>query len=164
LDDGPSDTSRHEKESIVRNLPVQDREYLLEPLEAALNDLRDIIEGDPSLFASSYEVHDSTTTGNVRFKLSGADTVLIDASLNKPGRKERFKRYWDEDGTLFIAELTIQHLGSREVRVYRIYFEEGLEKISSYGRVAFDGKPLPEEWVTICPTAEEVDYLLAKLP
>ena len=152
-------------EGILRNLPTQDREYLLEPLEGAFDDLREVAEYDPSLFESKYSIDTNGYEGEVRFKLRGSDTALIDARIRTANTKEHHQQYWDDEGHLFLLESTIHYVdvnGSKtSSRAYRLYFEEGLQRLSAYGKVSFDGDPLPDDWVTICPTREEQQFLLS---
>lgn len=92
------------QEKITRNLPTQDREFLLKPLEASMDDIRHIIENDQSLFESSYDFDSNGVSGNVRFKLSGRDTFLMYVTLSKISRMEKHQHFWDNKGELFLLE------------------------------------------------------------
>ena len=155
---------KHEK--IIRNLPTQDREYLLKPLEASMDDIRAIIENDQSLFESDYDVDTNGINGNVRFKLSGRDTSMIYAVLQLAHRTEVHQRFWDDKGELFLAETEVvwknPNTGEEDKRAYKLYFEEGKELISSYGKVSFNGKPYSSSWVSIQPTKEEIGFVLSQ--
>ena len=155
---------KHEK--IIRNLPTQDREYLLKPLEASMDDIRSIIENDQSLFESDYDVDTNGIKGNVRFKLSGRDTTMLHAVISRSNRTEIHHRFWDDKGDLFLAETEVIWLNSEgmetDKRTYKLYFEEEKELISSYGKVSFNGKPYQSSWVSIQPTKEEVGFVLSQ--
>lgn len=152
------------QEKITRNLPTQDREFLLKPLEASMEDIRHIIENDQSLFESSYDFDSNGVSGNVRFKLSGRDTLMIVATLIDGMKRETHQRFWDGRGELFILESETTWLSAnhetQEKRAYKFYFEEGYSLISSYGKAAFDGADYSSSWSSIQLTAEEFRYIL----
>lgn len=155
---------KQQKQAIIRNLPTQDRAYLLEPLEAALDDIRDIVDNDPGLFESNRAIDTLGWKGELNFRLNGADTVKVDLKIESDTKRERHWRYWDENGELFFMESTIKYLDDEgnptDQRAYRLYFEENQAMISAYGRNSFLGKPLPNEWRTITPSPEELNYLM----
>ncbi|MDB4105017.1 hypothetical protein N9545_05770 [Salibacteraceae bacterium] len=152
------------QKQIIRNLPTEDRQYLLEPLEASLDDVRSIIENNQSLFESDYDIDSNGIKGNVRFKLSGRDTSLIYAFLSDGFRRETHQRFLDDKGELFFDESEVLWLNQEgdvvDKRAYKLYFEEGKELISSYGKVVFNERDYPSNWVTIQPTKEEVKFVL----
>lgn len=156
---------KHEK--ITRNLPTQDREYLLKPLEASMDDIRSIIENDQSLFESDYDVDTNGITGNVRFKLSGRDTVMIIARLNEGLKQEVHKRFWDDQGHLFLLESEIKWSSIdgqiMEKRAYKLYFEEQYSLISSYGKTAFNEADYPASWSSVQMTPEEFRHMLYRV-
>ncbi|MEQ9186928.1 MAG: hypothetical protein RLP15_04280 [Cryomorphaceae bacterium] len=153
-----------QKESIVRSLPTQDRQFLLQPLESALDDVREITDNNPGLettVGSRKEGEKSLTFSITR---DGQDTAKIEASISASHSQERHLYYFDRAGEIYLLESKLIRLddqGNRaEARAYRIYYEENLVQLSAYGKAAFDGMKLPEHWVTICPTQEEEAYLL----
>ncbi len=152
--------------SIVRSLPTQDRHYLLEPLEAALDDLREVVEYNPSLETAEETTQEEGMKVVSTYRLNGKDTVMIDHEVEHPFLRERHQRYYDERGEIFLLESNIVHLAADgspvEKRVYRIYYEDGLVQLSAYGKVAYGENSLPKDWVTICPTKEEETYLLSR--
>jgi len=152
-------------EQIIRNLPTEDRQFLLKPLEASMDDIREIIENDQTLFESDYDVDTNGIMGNVRFKLSGRDTSMIYGVLRLAHRTEDHQLFWDDKGELFLAETEVEWKnpsnGVEDKRAYKLYFEEGKELISSYGKVSFDGKPYAASWVSIQPTKEEIEFVLS---
>lgn len=150
------------RESIIRNLPTNDRAFLLEPLEAAWDDLREITDHDPGLFESSRDIDSAGFHGNLAFKLNGADTVFVHLRIAGDFMTESLSAYWNDEGHLFLLEARISYGQPRvgHQRAYRLYFDEYNALLSAYGKASFDGKTLPNEWRTICPTEDELDYLI----
>ncbi|NQV51584.1 MAG: hypothetical protein HQ500_00285 [Flavobacteriales bacterium] len=155
-----------QEQSIVRNLPTQDRQYLLEPLEAALDDLREVVEYNPSFETVEETTHEEGKKVVSTYRLNGEDTVMVEHEMERPLLRERHQHYYDERGAIFLLEAKIVHLAADgapiEKRVYRIYYEEGPVQLSAYGKVAYGENALPKDWVTICPTKEEETYLLSR--
>lgn len=156
-----------QKESIVRSLPTQDRQFLLQPLESALDDLREITDNNPGLETTEVSSEEGTGALTLSVTRDGEDTAKIEASIIGPHSQERHLYYFDRAGEMYLLESKLIRLdgqGNRlEARAYRIYYEENLVQLSAYGKAAFGGMKLPEHWVTICPTQEEEAYLLSRI-
>ena len=150
-----------QEEQIIRNLPTTDREFLLQPLETALDDLRKVIENDPGLD----DVEESEGGRTLLLRMSGTDTAMLELQLDLGHAKEKHLRFWDDDGELFMMESTIKRYDQNgdavEKRAYRVYLEEGNAQLSAYGRVSYGDNTLPRNWVNVCPTEEELAYLLS---
>lgn len=155
------DLRPRQEEQIIRNLPTTDREFLLQPLETALDDLRQVIENDPGL----EEMVETADNRTLMLRMSGEDTAMMVLKLDLGYSMEKHLRFWDDDGELFMIETTIKRFDEQgndvEKRAYRIYLEEGNVQLSAYGKVAFGDEPLPQNWVNNCPTQEELNYLLS---
>lgn len=154
----------NEPDAIIRNLPTKDREFLLQPLEAALDDLREIAEYDPSLETVEEAFSGPGRAGTYTLRKNGQDTAMMVLEIETTSSREKHARYFDDQGDVFLLESTIVRLDNTgepvEKRAYRIYFEEEEVQLSAYGKVACGDHPLSKNWVMICPTAEELEFLL----
>jgi len=152
------------EEAIIRNLPQQDRDFLLEPLEAALDDLRALADENEALSEESYGVDTLGWRGKKIVGLSDSDTVRLYLEIAQAQKREFHWRYWDDESELYYMESTIQYLNPDgsigDQMAYRLYLEEGGVLISSYGRKAFAGSELPDAWRAAEFSPEELNYLL----
>lgn len=158
-----------EQNAIIDNLPINDRELLLGPLESALDDLKKSIEQSESYFASSEEWTGENYSGKLDFKLDGSDTVMVHLNMTSvEGKLEEHDWFYDKDGHLYYSEHFFKNpsfgLGqSPNERHYKFYFEEHQVLISSYARMAFDGKAATEDWTPTCLTKEEELFIQGRL-
>jgi hypothetical protein len=153
-----------QESGIIRNLPTQDRDFLLEPLEAALDDLRKLADDNDALTEETYAIDTLGWKGKKVLGLYEEDTVRLYIEIQQPQKREYHWRYWDDESELYYMESTIQYLnpdgGVNDQVAYRLYLEEGGVLISSYGRKAFGGGDLPEAWRATEFSPEELTYLL----
>ena len=153
-------------EALIDNLPISDRDLLLEPLESALDDLRKGIEDSEVYFASEREINHDGYSGTMRYKLDGADTVMVDFEWsNGTGSTERNRYFFDKKGQLFYSEhKVVDALGLSGVKTssweLKFYYD-GETLLSSYGRQGFNEKP-NEEWTPVCLTSEEENFWLSR--
>lgn len=158
-----------EDSSIADKLPTKNRDFYLEPLENAFDDLKAMIDIDESYFSEK----DTWTQGDVKasifYKLNGNDTALAKLEIQGKGNlKEVHSWYYDKDGHLFYSEHEITNVDygfeqGPSHRNYKLYFEEKGPLLSVYARTSFDGIPLPQEWTPVKITDEETHYLRSRL-
>lgn len=160
---GVEDFKVKEEQGVLRNLPTSDREYLLEPLEAAFDDLREVIENDPALFDSERSIDSNGIKTVGKFRLNGSDTVMMDLRRHYDNKREKFLAFRDDSGALLLIEAhlvwTTEGGDPLDRRSFKFYFDEGEILLSAYGKTAFNGAALPVDWVTIMPTPEELAYI-----
>ena len=157
------------QESIADKLPIKNRDFFLEPLESALDELKEMFDFDESYFSETDVWTQGEVSGKIFYKLNGNDTAL--AKLEIAGRgnlKEVHAWYYDKNGNLFYSEHEITNVDygfeqGPSHRNYKFYFEDNGSQLSAYARMSFDGNPLPEEWTTVTMTDEEVSYLSGRL-
>lgn len=152
---------------ILQNLPISDRDLLLEPLERALDDLCDVIRLDESTFASSAEVTENGQKAVMSYKIDGKDTIYLRAELSSAYGSERHEWFAYEDGQVFFAHHTFDNpsFGATEAashREYKFYYEDNGAQLSAYARVALDGGSVPDIWTPVCLTREEERALAAR--
>ena len=156
--------AKEDEPSILRNLPEQDRDFLLEPLEAALDDLRKLADENDALTEEKHVVDTLGWKGKKVVGLDEGDTARLYLDIKQAQKREQHWRYWDKEGELYYMESTIQYLnpdGSTGDQVaYKLYLEEGGVLISSYGRKAFGVEELPDVWRAAEYSPEELTYLL----
>lgn len=158
-----------EKESIVDKLPESNREYLLGPLESAMDDIKSIVDKDEAYFSESDTWNEGDVKGSIFYKLSGNDTALARLEISGKGNlKELHSWYYDKNGNLFYSEHEITNVDygfeqGPSHRNYKFYFEDNGSLLSAYARTSFDGNPLPEEWTAVRMTNEETTYLNGRL-
>lgn len=155
---------KEEAPSIIRNLPTQDRDFLLEPLEGALDDLRALADNDPSITEEVDQIDTIGWKGQRVLGKSAEDTVRIYLDVERSGQRERHWRYWDDDGELYYLETWIQYRNQdgrpQDQVAYKLYLEEGGVLISSYERRSYNGESLSESWRSSSFTPEEMNYIL----
>lgn len=152
---------------IVDNLPIPDRDLLLEPLESALEDLRESILQDESHFSSSYAVNTGNVSATVRFKLDGADTLMVSVEAGAGTLREYHEQFFDDGGYVFYSfhrfEQTVQGVDARiPLKEYKFYFEDKGVQLSAYARVASEGGDTGE-WTPVCLTPEEEKFIRGRL-
>ena len=158
-----------EEESIGDKLPTKNRDFFLEPLESALDDLKEIVDIDESYFSETDTWSEGEVTGSIFYKLNGNDTALAKLEISGRGNlKELHAWYYDKKGNLFYSEHEITNVDydfeqGPSHRNYKFYFEDNGTHLSAYARMSFDGNPLPEEWTTVTMTEEEATYLKNRL-
>jgi hypothetical protein len=158
-----------EQNAIINNLPVNDRELLLGPLEGAFDDLKNNIEQSESYFASSSDWSRNNQSGKLDFKLDGSDTAMSRVRIrNGQVETERHEWCFDENGHLFYSEhfFDTPSFGLNQgatKRHYKFYFEENNVVLSTYARMAFDGNSAPEVWTPVCLTTEEQSFIQGRL-
>lgn len=161
---GEETTDSNEQQTIIRNLPVQDRDFLLEPLEGALDDLRSIAETDPRYETKTIRVDTLGWKGLKKIRHNNNDTAMLDLQISQATKQERHLRYWDENHELYYLESTLIYLDSKgetmDQFAFKAYFEEGQVLISAYSRSAFAGEKLKGPWRTVAPMPETMQYLL----
>ncbi|MEZ4720921.1 MAG: hypothetical protein R2813_03485 [Flavobacteriales bacterium] len=165
--DEPQQQKPHQP-TILDNLPVNDRDLLLAPLEHAMDDLRANIVADESFFASSVSWRDGHMVGRMEFKLDGPDTMMVRATIiGKTPMEEEHFWFYDKEGQLFFSE---HHMRNMEfgyettpvTRDYKFYFEETGSLLSSYGKVGYN-TTAEEEWAAVCLTEQEEKFLQSRL-
>ncbi|MEX2597087.1 MAG: hypothetical protein WEC59_09195 [Salibacteraceae bacterium] len=153
-------------QSMIRNVPTDDRAFLLKPLEAALDDVREITDKNSELFESEEQIDSSGRKSRMQYALDEADTVKVVLEIERPGKVEKHWRYWDKDNVLYLMETRITYLNDKgeadDQRAYRVYLEANRGVISAYSKSAFEGKELSEEWRSTSLSPEELDYLLGQ--
>jgi hypothetical protein len=154
----------NDEETIIRNLPVQDRDFLLEPLEGALDDLRALAESDPRYETQTIRIDTLGWSGQKKIRSNNGDTAMIVLEIHQSTKREQHWRYWDENKELYYLESIITYLDSigqpMDQFAYKAYFEEGQVLISAYSRTAFAGEKLKGPWRTIEPMPETMQYLM----
>lgn len=156
---------------LIENLPIADRDLLLEPLESALDDVREAIKTDPSIPEQVQSIEFGSAKGEVTLKINGSDTVMFEARLRDGERSEEHIWFWDQGQKLFYSSHRFDgaQIGvgpdniSKQTREYRFYYEESGAKLSSYSRIATGKKALPEVWTPVCLTREEESLLSERL-
>lgn len=157
------------EESITDKLPIKNRNFFLEPLESALDDLKDMVIMDESYFSETDTWTEGDVIGSIFYKLNGSDTALAKLEIAGKGNlKEVHTWHYDKEGKLFYSEHEITNVDygfehGPSHRNYKFYFEDNGSQLSSYARMSFDGDPLPEEWTTVTMTDEETAYLSGRL-
>lgn len=152
---------------IVDNLPLSDRDLLLEPLESALEDLRESILRDESFFSSSYSIDTGDISASVHFKLDGADTMMVSAEANTGTRREYHEQFFDDRGYVFYSFHKFEHTQQGvdahiPLKEYRVYYEDKGVQLSVYERLALEGEKAGE-WTPVCLTAEEEKFIHGRL-
>lgn len=172
---GPStprtETPPPPSQNLIENLPIADRDLLLEPLERALDDVRDAIKTDPSIPEQTKLFQAGSVRGEATIKGNDNDTVMFDVQLQDGERKEQHSWFWDQDQKLFYSAHRfggiLVGVGpdsiSGQTREYRFYYEESGAKLSSYARIAAGGQLLPNVWTPVCLTREEEGLLSDRL-
>jgi hypothetical protein len=154
--------------SINENIPLNEREMLMGPIEGALDDLKDVLVNDESFFNPYDEWNDNGIKGSIDSKLDGEDTVMVLLKMsNAVGLKETHQWFYDKDHYSFYSEHLFMNEqsgveGMQSSKAYKFYFEDKGVLLSVYGKQSF-GEALPETWTPICPTREEEIYLKTRL-
>ena len=154
---------------ILVNLPINDRDLLLAPLESALDDVKAAIATDDSYFEGTADWKEGSVSGLMTFKLDGPDTMMVRIEITgNSNLMERHRWFYDQDRRLFFSEheITNADFGFEKGpmhRNYKFYFEDNGEKLSTYAKISFDGAPLPEFWTPVCLTPEEENHLQNRL-
>lgn len=167
--DQPKEEEQPVETPIIDNLPINDRDLLLEPLESAYDDLKSAIEVDEGFFMGEDEASQGDVLYKTAYKLYGPDTMMVEVEISgKTNLSERHKWYFNQKGNLFYSfhEITNADFGFEEGpmhRQHKFYFEDNGAQLSAYGRVSFDGAPLPEQWTPVCLTSEEEKHLQGRL-
>lgn len=161
--------TEEKRPSINENIPLNEREMLMGPIESALDDLKDVLLQDESFFNPYDEWSNNGIKGSINAKLDGKDTVLLILSMaNAKGVKEQHEWFYDKEHFVFYSEhqFTNEQIGvdgQHSAKAYKFYFEDKQVLLSVYGKHAFDSRELSESWTPICPTTEEVTYLQSRL-
>jgi hypothetical protein len=154
---------------LLDNLPINDRDLLLAPLESALDDVKAAIQSDDSYFEGAADWNEGNVKGQMTFKLDGPDTIMVQVEiLGNANVVERHSWFYDQKHRLFFSghEITNADFGFEHGpmhRNYKFYFEDNGEKLSTYAKISFDGAPLPEIWTPVCLTREEESHLQGRL-
>lgn len=157
------------QDSILDKLPEKNRDYLLGPLERAMDDIKAIIDMDESYFSETDSWTEGDVNGSIFFKLNGGDTALARLEISGRGNlQEVHSWYYDKKGNLFYSEHEITNVDygfeqGPSHRNYKFYFEDNGNLLSVYAKTSFDGNPLPEEWSAVRLTKEEIAYLNGRL-
>ncbi len=153
-------------ESFIHDMPEKDRNLLLDPLEGVLEDLKESIDGDLSLTWDTIPLGLEGVSGNFYVKLYEADyaKIVLEAEAEN-GNSERHFWYFDRTGSLFYSEHQINSLaleGGWNQTHYKFYFDENGARLSSYGKLAYNGNSMPEEWSSVEVPNEQEAYLTSK--
>lgn len=157
------------KQSILDNLPVNDRDLLLAPLEHSLDDLRKSIDMDESLFHSDLHWRLNHMVGTMEYKLDGPDTVMARVGvIGKTPMEEHHSWYYDNDGRLFYSEHHMLNMDfgyetAPITRDYKFYFEENGSLLSSYGKVGFGRSDGEGQWTPVCLTESEESFVIGRI-
>ena len=147
------------QQNILLNLPVNDRDLLLQPLERALDDLRSNIEANSAFSSASVITVWNGIDAVIECKYDGEDTLLLRAVLKHNDDVEKHEWFFDEQGFPFYSfhELRSSEtgvIGEEAHEAYCFYFEKG-QQLSAYGKFS-QGDKLPEQWTPVClPGARE---------
>lgn len=149
---------------LRENLPIADRDLLLEPLESALDDVREVVMMDESNVDQVSLSSAEGAQGTLKYKLEGTDTVLFIADLQQGALQEHHEWFRDHAGNIFFSAHRFDHLNAAvgqeaHTREYKFYFEDNGSKLSTYARMSYDNEPLPTVWTPVCLTREEELFL-----
>lgn len=153
--------------NVTDNLPIADRDLLLAPLEGALDDLRENIQNNGSGFLSKQDATRGDLKASLVFRLSGKDTLMLVATLERGGNHEKHSWFFDEQKRLFISEheLLTANAGLKgEIshEAFRFYYEENGSKLSSYGKYS-QAKQLPDVWTPVCLSIGKEEMLRGRM-
>lgn len=154
---GDSSTSEkvkpEEKRSLKDRLEDTDRDFLLQPLEAALDDIAAATEYDPRFEKSTKAITLGDAKGKLVVRTLESDTVYLQVALEGPnGTSEKHQWFSDAKNGLYKSEHNFKNMvigadGAVSNQDYQFYFEETGAMISSYSRKTFGEQKQSEQWV-----------------
>jgi hypothetical protein len=157
-----------EKKSLKDRLEDTDRDFLLQPLEAALDDIAAASEYDPRFEKSTMAITLGDAAGKAIIKTFKSDTVYIQVALEGPnGTSEKHQWFSDANNGLYKSEHNFKNVvigadGAISNQDYQFYFEETGAMISSYSRKSFDQQKHPDKWVSTEFQPSELKFIWSR--
>lgn len=157
-----------EKRSLKDRLEETDRDFLLQPLEAALDDIAAATEYDPRFIKSTMAISLGEATGKATIKTFESDTVYIQVELQGPnGTSEKHQWFSDAKNGLYKSEHNFKNIvmgadGAVSNQDYQFYFEETGAMISSYSRKSFDQQKHEEKWINTEFQPSELKFIWSR--
>lgn len=149
---------------IIDNLPISDRDLLLEPLERSMDDLAKSIVQDGSLEQQKL----SWTADGISIKAevytNGSDTLAVMLKAEKAMTSESHSYFYNRNGAIFSSEHSFLNITAasgmeQSAKSYKFYYEDNGAPLSTYARMNFSTATLPEVWTPVCLTREEIQFL-----